>query len=388
MAEIASKNKAVWFLEGFLEGGKHIWRVPLRAFPFRIGRRPDLSLTLNSNSVSQEHAELTLGEDGLLLRDLHSTNGTFVNRRRIDAQTSLEQGDIVHFAMIEFRVGLERAQDWSTMTNATILREGDLPSQMVIGTRQLQQLLRERAVVPMFQPIVNLRAPGEKAYELLGRGSLASLPSSPGELFRIAASLGVEAELSRMFRSVGVAQATSLPGNPMIFVNTHPSEGHAKGLIESVKEIRQASPGQRLVLEIHEAAVTHSKAMAELRAMLSELDVMLAYDDFGAGQARLMELAEVPPDFVKFDISMVRKIHEAPAPRQQMLETLVSMVRDWGIAPLAEGIENAEEAKACEDLGFQYAQGFHYGKPAPVSDFLSTTAVIENRDLPRFESRP
>lgn len=122
--------------------------------------------------------------------------------------------------------------------------------------------------------------------------------------------------------------------------------------------------------------------------MLSELDVMLAYDDFGAGQARLMELAEVPPDFVKFDISMVRKIHEAPAPRQQMLETLVSMVRDWGIAPLAEGIENAEEAKACEDLGFQYAQGFHYGKPAPVSDFLSTTAVIENRDLPRFESRP
>jgi EAL domain-containing protein (putative c-di-GMP-specific phosphodiesterase class I) len=49
-----------------------------------------------------------------------------------------------------------------------------------------------------------------------------------------------------------------------------------------------------------------------------------------------------------------------------MLDTLVRMVSDIGAKPLAEGIETAAEAQACQDIGFVLAQGFFFGRPAPI----------------------
>ena len=92
--------------------------------------------------------------------------------------------------------------------------------------------------------------------------------------------------------------------------------------------------------------------MKTLRAALNELDVRMAYDDFGAGQDRLLDLAEVPPDYLKFDARLIRDIHLAPPSRRQMVGVLVKMVRDLNIAPLAEGVESAEESETCQTLGF------------------------------------
>ena len=67
----------------------------------------------------------------------------------------------------------------------------------------------------------------------------------------------------------------------------------------------------------------------------------IAYDDFGAGQARLLELAEVPPHYLKFDMSFVRGIDTAPASRQRLLTSLVSVARDLLVYTVAEGVETA-----------------------------------------------
>jgi EAL domain-containing protein (putative c-di-GMP-specific phosphodiesterase class I) len=69
---------------------------------------------------------------------------------------------------------------------------------------------------------------------------------------------------------------------------------------------------------------------------------------------------------LKFDISLIRDIDNADESRRRMMESLVRMVRDLGINALAEGIETAAEAEACIDLGFEFAQGYYYGKPAPL----------------------
>ena len=104
--------------------------------------------------------------------------------------------------------------------------------------------------------------------------------------------------------------------------------------------------------------------MAELRKRLNDLNIDLAYDDFGAGQARMLDLVEVPPDVLKFDISLVRDINNASPKRHKMVQTMVAMVRDFEIVPLAEGVETSSEAETCLDLGFETAQGFYFGHPA------------------------
>ena len=93
-----------WCLESTTDGGKSLARIPIQKLPFRIGRLDDLDLTLPFQSVSKRHAVLLFAEDGLRLRDLSSTNGTFVNRKRV-SEAILEEGDILHFAQVEFRIG-------------------------------------------------------------------------------------------------------------------------------------------------------------------------------------------------------------------------------------------------------------------------------------------
>lgn len=356
----SSTSMEVWVLVGPFDSAETVRYVPLPSLPFTIGRRQDLALTLSAPAVSDTHAEIRERDGQLVLRDLDSTNGTFVNGRRLRGETVLREDDLVQFATIAFRIRRQMADgDRQTVQG----KVGDRALALV----QFDKLMAERAVVPFFQPIVNIRTGVTQGYEVLGRSRLFGL-ENPLEMFRVAAQLNLEVELSRMLRYKGVQASVGFLECPHLFINTHPQELVEPGLIDSLRTLREVNPDQQLTLEIHEAVVTDSPLMAELRAALRELNIALAYDDFGAGQTHLSEVAKVPPDFLKFDISLVRSIDTASRQRQQMIATLVQMVRDLGIVALAEGIETASEAEACRQLNFELAQGYHFGRPAPVKN--------------------
>lgn len=94
-----------WVLEGYFgKDDSQLQRFPIVDFPFSVGRDPDASFTIDRSEVSRNHAEfLNLGGQ-LVLRDLDSTNSTFVNNKKIDAHTKLRHGDVVHFASFEVRI--------------------------------------------------------------------------------------------------------------------------------------------------------------------------------------------------------------------------------------------------------------------------------------------
>jgi EAL domain-containing protein (putative c-di-GMP-specific phosphodiesterase class I) len=205
-------------------------------------------------------------------------------------------------------------------------------------------------------------------YEALGRGTHPRLPEAPLDLFRIAASVGAEAELSQVFREKAL-EIVGLKGRlPALFLNIHPAELERPGLVPAVVEARRKAPHLRMTLEVHEGALADLESVDRLRTQLRRATVGLAYDDFGAGQARLLELAEVPPDYLKFDMSFVRGIDSARAERQRLLTSLVSVARDMIVYTVAEGVETAEEADVCMHIGFTHAQGFFFGRPRPIDE--------------------
>ena len=363
-------NGALWFLEGFTEESGPVRRVPILSFPFEIGRRPGLSMTLVSNLISQRHAELGRYGSQLTLRDLGSTNGTFLNGKRLAEGQLIREGDIIHFARFEFRLGKVGSEEAEALLASTIAVEDELPRLMIDKSRILREMMRRREVVSVFQPIVTLAERHVMGYEALGRGLLKGAHAPSGELFDTAEVLGAEAELSRLFRNQSIEDCSLLPGNPIVFINTHPIEIGSSDLMESLRHFRRQAPELLAVLEIHESAVTNPRMMRGIREFLREVDIGLAYDDFGAGQARLQELAEIQPDFLKFDISLIRDIDNAPASRHRVLASLVALALDLGIAPIAEGIESEPEATTCQQLGFNLGQGFLFGAPAPVSEFI------------------
>jgi EAL domain-containing protein (putative c-di-GMP-specific phosphodiesterase class I) len=364
---------AGWYLETLADAGR-LRRVAIDPLPFSVGRRQGLALVLPFDSVSKNHAEIYETATGLGLRDLGSKNGTFVNRSLID-DTSLEEGDIIHFADSEFRLGRSKEKETAPLlsgddrptTKVPMRRE--LSHHFAEGTRELRELLSDGMVTMVFQPIIHLpRREGQPlaAYEALGRGRHPRLPESPMELFRIAESIGAEAELSRLFRRKAIELARDLNEAPTIFLNTHPIELERPGLLESLEELREYAPLLDLALEIHESVLTRPAQIAELRALLRERNIALAYDDFGAGQARLLELADAPPDYLKFDRRWVSDLDQATVSKRRLLSSLLSLARDLPIRTVAEGIETPAEAAACAEMGFTHAQGFHLGRPRPL----------------------
>ena len=357
-----------WYLEGFADESQRVRRIPLLTFPFRIGRRPGLELTLPSNQVSLEHAEFVRDGDALAIRDLGSTNGTFLNQRRLSGKAPLGDGDIVHFARLEFRVGLMEPVPTTDVFDETVAVDADLPRLVIERSRSLRELLTAGSVETALQPIVELDSRRTAGYEVLGRGGLSGLPTATAELFETATYLGAEIELSRLFRRASVGACRAAGGSDPFFQNTHPHElGDPPGLADSLRELRREAPDLRFVLEVHEKAVADRRQMRELRSLLDDLGMGLAYDDFGAGQARLVELVEVPPDYLKFDISLVRGIDAAPGSQHKLVESLVRMAHDLGIIAIAEGLETEAETAACLDLGFTHGQGYVLGEPSSDS---------------------
>jgi EAL domain-containing protein (putative c-di-GMP-specific phosphodiesterase class I) len=354
---------SVWYLTGCTEANGVMRRIPVNTRPFQVGRQPHLSLYLPSRNVSKLHAEIIGTDAAFCVRDLGSTNGTYLNGRRIKHESLITDGDLVQFADMEFRVGcVDSTAGDQTMVVSSIGNSWLLS--------QFDRLINDHCLVPFFQPIFAFATRKTCAYEVLARSNLKGL-ENPGEMFSAATRLQLEVPLSTICRVKGVLAGKQLPGAPNIFMNTHPAEDLRTQILESLQELRKIVPYQPMTLEIHEKAVTDLAAMKEFIVALRALNIGLAYDDFGAGQSRLLDLVEVPPDYLKFDISLIRNIHTMLA-KQQMVDGLLRIVRDFGIAALAEGIECAEEALVCEQLGFAFAQGFFFGHPAPLEAYLAS----------------
>ncbi len=352
----------VWFLSGPTQPGEAVVHTPIDGNPYIVGRKTGVSLKLQFRTVSGNHASLWVEEGCLYLRDLGSTNGTYVNGTRVEKESTVpvSEEDLIHFAEAPFRV---RRQSPTGMTAGTIAEN---VCDQALALVQFDRLMSQRLVKPHFQPIVTIENATQVGFEILGRGSVFGL-ESVGAMFQAAEQLSLEVELSRLLRWEGIRVGRDLPEQPTLFVNTHPREMEdGPGLIESLKNVREMTGNTDLVLEIHESAVTNPALMQSLHAAMKDLDIQLAYDDFGSGQARLAELIEARPDFVKFDISLIREIDRADENRRRMLLSLVQMVRDLNIKALAEGIETKEEAEVCKEIGFDLAQGFHFGRPSPA----------------------
>lgn len=350
----------VWFLSGAIEPRDTLRHLPIDEPEFTIGRKAGSSLKLNFKTVSGRHAALAVTDGKLMLTDLDSTNGTYVNGERIEGEVMVDEEDLIHFAEAPFRV---LRQSPTGQSAGTIARN---VCDEALALVQFDRMMSEKLVRPHFQVIVEIDSHNVVGHEILGRGSVFGL-ESVAAMFHAASQLNLEVELSQLLRWEGVRVGRDLPLRPNLFVNTHPKEMEdSSKLIESLVKVRQMSGNADLVLEIHEASVTNRNVMRELSAAVKDLEIELAFDDFGSGQARLAELIEARPDYVKFDISLIHAIDHADEPRRRMLQTLVQMVRDLEIRALAEGIETSTEAEACRDIGFDLAQGYYFGRPAPL----------------------
>jgi EAL domain-containing protein (putative c-di-GMP-specific phosphodiesterase class I) len=343
--------------------------LPVRSFPCRIGRQPGLPVRLVHTTVSLAHAELRLAGEELALADLNSRNGTFINGRRLKGTHVVVVGDLLQFGAVVFR--LHHEQKTRMAVTASSEDMGDL----ALAIAQFDKLIDDQVVVPHYQPIVTADTGEIIGFEALARSRLFGL-DNPKMMFKAAEFFQKEAQLSRMLRSEALRRC-ELSKEQYLFLNTHPAElQDLRHMIVSLQQMRQDNPDQPIALEVHEACAVDAPTIKMLRLVLDDLGMQLAYDDFGAGQARLHELVEARPDFLKFDRKLIAGLDSATPERLQMLQSLVEMCRQLEIMTLAEGIETAGEARACRLMGFQLMQGYFFGRPLSRPELILPDSVV------------
>ncbi len=126
------------------------------------------------------------------------------------------------------------------------------------------------------------------------------------------------------------------------------------------------------VLEITErTAIKDFKNFRDSLERLKALGLRIAVDDAGSGYSSLQAIAEFKPEFIKFDISIIKNIDKDRIKRS-LVETLLKFSQKSGSLSIAEGIEREEEYRVLAELGVEYGQGYlfaHPGEAFPVPKF-------------------
>ena len=359
-----------WYLEGYFTDDGLIHRQPIKDSPFVMGREENLGLTVFANAMSRRHAQISQHGSAIIIEDLGSKNGTYVNHQLITSATALAHGDIIHLGDIEMRLMLSNKARDEAQGESTVMVTPDLSNKFPFGAKELAEIIEKGEITTAFQSIVYHDNSSAYGYEILGRGTSDLLPKSPGALFEVAESVGLEVQLSELMRNKGVEIGAQLGLKGPLFINTHPFElRDPDQLLGSIRDLRRRFPSAEVLLEIHEQAITDIDAIKSIKADLKKLDILIAYDDFGVGQSRLLELVEATPDVLKFDMMLTQDIHLAEPAKLELVKQLHEVARKLNIKTLAECVSKQEEYAVCQTIGFDYYQGYLFDEPKYPSEF-------------------
>jgi PAS domain S-box-containing protein len=227
-------------------------------------------------------------------------------------------------------------------------------------------IIKRRAFLPVFQPIVKLEGNATVGYEALTRFTDGS---NPEVVFTEASQVGLALELETAALSAALTAAKALPESAWLNVNASPEVILAG---EPLRTLLRRSR-RHLVLEVTEHVVIADYPAFRAAMVALGPDVELAVDDAGAGFASLRHILELHPAFVKLDRSLVAGL-ETDSARQAMIVGLRHFARTTGCRLIAEGVETDAELTILRNLGIGLGQGYLLGRPVPVGDTRNTAA--------------
>lgn len=228
--------------------------------------------------------------------------------------------------------------------------------------RELIECFEEDHLRLAIQPIVAAADPTEvHAYEALLRSSHVQMRTPPA-IIGAAERNGMLMPLADRVASRASDWLARLPPPVKLFVNLHPAELGHPGLLHERWHPASAH-ADRIVVEITERSrVLDFDAWRQSTSVLRELGFAIAVDDLGAGYSSLSVLAELKPEYIKVDMSIVRGV-DTDLHKRRLVELLSEFAITTEARLIAEGVETEAEAEALRGCGAELLQGYHFGKP-------------------------
>lgn len=249
--------------------------------------------------------------------------------------------------------------------------------------RTLRQLMEDRALYAVYQPILDLRQGRHFACEALIRGPADSALHTPAALFAAAAAEQCTHELEWLAVETAILQFAEQRCALRLFVNMSIGCLHAsRQRLVAIRQdlLRLGVPPSRIVIELTEnQSVTDFSDLQETLRDFRHIGIQIAMDDMGEGFSNLRMWSEVRPEFVKIDRHFVSGIDCDPL-KLHFVRAMHEIADACGSALIAEGVETKEQLEVLRDLGIPYLQGFGIARPHRVIAAAPATHPVAAND--------
>ena len=237
---------------------------------------------------------------------------------------------------------------------------------------KLRDILHNKRLSAVFQPIIDMKTAKIIGHEGLIRGPADSPLHSPLKLFNTARHYGLVAELEYLSRHEVLQSFYALNGVGKVFLNVSPDvflSKYSRGG-ETLKYIDEIGlTPQQVVIELTENTPSSDyQLLREACYYYRGMGFEIAIDDLGEGFSSLRMWSELRPDYVKIDQHFIQGINHDPL-KLQFVRSIQEIANKSGARIVAEGIETEEELIAIRDIGIALGQGYHITRPQnhPVS---------------------
>lgn len=251
--------------------------------------------------------------------------------------------------------------------------------------QRLAAAIKDHKIQTWYQPIVDVHTRQVVSCEALARWHDDSYGwVSPVTFIPMAESLGLIRELGQQvwrqavralhhWRDAGMDMRISVNvSRRQLFTPTFTAD-----LLADLD--RLAIPVSVVDLEITESVAMEDADFTAKRLLeLSEAGFGIAIDDFGTGYSSLSQLHEMPATKIKIDISFVRRAHSEQG--AQLIQAIVNIAGAFKLKTVAEGVESEDIAASLQGFGVDLLQGYHFGKPMPLSEFEHYLATHYQRE--------
>jgi diguanylate cyclase (GGDEF)-like protein/PAS domain S-box-containing protein len=224
-----------------------------------------------------------------------------------------------------------------------------------------------------FQPQAEVETGRVNGFEVLLRWNHPARGHvSPANFIPIAEESGLILKLGEWVMREACLEAAGWMRPLTIAVNVSAVQLTSDGFVEFVRQTLNETqlPPERLEIEVTETALIRdpNRALQTLQK-LKAIGVNVAMDDFGTGYSSLSNLRAFPFDKIKIDRSFIHAVHANPQ-AAAIVRAVLGLGRGLGLPVIAEGVETSEELDFLGMEGCTEAQGYLFGRPAPIGEFV------------------
>lgn len=237
--------------------------------------------------------------------------------------------------------------------------------QHIKWTQHLKDAIEQNNILPVFQPIKAVGNETIKKYECLARVLKDGHYHVPFEFLEVAKKAKLYPKITQIMMEKTFAYFSDKKDLEFSINYSIDDIQNPQTTEKLFSLLEQYELGDRLIIELLETEeINDFIVLNNFITRAKKYKVRIAIDDFGSGYSNFSYLINMNIDYLKIDSSLIEKI-DVSQDSLKVVKTIIAFAKELHLQTIAEKVHSEQIESILLDLGVDYLQGYHIGKPEP-----------------------